>query len=76
MIICLREGDTEMKHEFTLNGDSQKIALIPSDPSLQRDKIVNRLAFDGNAVITMDLRDDGALVFMLGPKEAIKQCPT
>lgn len=58
-----------MKHEFTLNGNSQKIALIPSEPSLQRDKTVNRLAFDGNIVIMMDLRDDGALVFTLGPKE-------
>ena len=59
-----------MKHEVTINGDTQKIALIPSEPTLQRDKAVIRLAFDGNAVITMDLREDGALVFTLGPKEA------
>ena len=51
--------------ETVVNGDSTRVVLIPSD---QRDKNINRLAFDGNLVATMDLREDGALVFVLKPK--------
>lgn len=53
-----------MKTEFVLNGDT-RIALVPETP---KDKSLNRLAFDGNIVLTVDLRDDGALVFKLAPK--------
>lgn len=55
-----------MKIETTVNGESTRVVLIPSD---QRDKNINRLAFDGNLVATMDLREDGALVFVLKPKD-------
>lgn len=55
-----------MKHEFVINGSSQKVALVPEDA---RDKTLNRLAFDGNLVVSMDLRDDGSLVFVLAPKD-------
>ena len=56
-----------MTHEFTINGTSQRVSLIPED---QRDKTLNRLAFDGNIVVSMDLREDGSLVFILQPKES------
>lgn len=57
-----------MKHEFVVNGESQKVILIPDGEHIQRDKTLNRLAHDGNAVISMDLRDDGALIFTLQPQ--------
>lgn len=56
-----------MRVEFVLNSEQQKIALIPVDA---RDKTINRLAFDGNIVVSVDLRDDGALLFTLVPKES------
>lgn len=55
-----------MNVEFKLNGTTQ-IILIPDTG--QRDKTLNRLAFDGNIVATMNLREDGALVFEIKPKE-------
>ena len=55
-----------MTQEFVINGATQKVMLIPED---QRDKTLNRLAFDGNIVVSMDLREDGALVFVLKTKE-------
>ena len=53
-----------MKSAFTVNGDT-KVILIPES---QRDRNLNRLAFDGNLVVSMDLREDGSLVFVMKPK--------
>lgn len=55
-----------MKVEFLLNCNTQ-VVLIPENG--QRDKQLNRLAFDGNIVATMNLREDGSLVFEIKPKE-------
>ena len=55
-----------MKVETTINGDV-RVALIPDD---SRDKAIIRLAFGEGAALTvsLDLREDGALVFTLKPK--------
>jgi hypothetical protein len=54
-----------MTVEMILNGKTQVVLV----PETTRDKTLNRLAFDGNIVATMNLRDDGALVFEIKPKE-------
>ncbi len=54
-----------MKTEMTINGNV-KVALIPEDA---RDKALVRLAFDGNQVHSVDLREDGSLVFTLTPTQ-------
>jgi len=52
--------------EFKINGETR---VILSPNSSARDKTLNRLAFDGNIVVTMDLLEDGSLVFVIKPKE-------
>lgn len=59
----IKKGD-EMKVEVTMNG-STLIRLVPED---SRDKAINRMAFDGNSVVSMDLREDGSVLFRLEPK--------
>jgi len=54
-----------MEVEFIVNGET-KVILVPKN---QRDKALARLAFDGNNVERVDLREDGSLVFVLRPKQ-------
>ena len=55
-----------MKSEFLINGKTQVILT----PENARDKALNRLAFDENIPVAVDLREDGSLVFTLAPKDS------